>query len=519
MMTGRHFRVYPNETQKHSLRLMIEAQCQIYKAKIEEARYQNWLKHRAILSPSWVVLDLDERSEYKVDQSYSKYRQNNEIPSVPSQVLRNGINKYVQAVRNHQRDPIHWRRPRPHRKGGSLGLTRDLFEFRDGRLRVGRPRWQVGFIRMQAHRDFGIPASITIRETDAGRWFVGFSFDDDRSKSTSYSALKKRVKAEGEKALEGKVLGVDRGLKPLAALSSGEDLGLDAVLHGPRAKRLQARVRHLKQKLARQRDKVSKRRQKTIRALARTRERLQDLRRDAFHKAVHRMVSGPETVIVLENLDLKHMRRSMLAAITSGRTLGQPAESRRRVASAMVRASLGEFGSILQAAAQRAEKLVLTVPPQHTSTTCSVCGHRSPENRPERDEFRCVECKHAMDPDLNAARNIARRGVQKLFNKKPGGQPGVIARGGAGRKARGTTPKAGPSTKGTEKPHPQETSEAPLHATKYPAGPLKPISEGDHGDRSEPPLSVPTTSPPPLPGPHCGSPEELGQNRKKGHTS
>jgi len=519
MNVGRQFRAYPDENQKRSLRLMIKAQRCIYNAKVEEARYQDWLKHRAILSPSWVALEFDEWSEYKVDQSYSKYKQNNDIPSVPSQVLRNGIDKYVQAVRNHQRDPIHWRRPRPHWKGGSLGLTRDLFEFREGRLWVGRPRWQVGSIRMQAHRAFETPASITIRETAAGRWFVGFSFDDDRGKCISHSALKKRVKAEGERALEGKVLGIDRGLQPLVALSSGEDLGLDAVLHGPRAKGLQARVRHLKQKLARQRDKDSKRRQKTIRTLARTRERLQDLRRDAFHKAVHRMVSGPETVIVLEDLDLKHMRKSMLATPPSGRTQGQPAESRRRVASAMVRASLGEFGSILQAAAQRAEKLVMTVPPQHTSTTCSDCGHRSPENRPERDVFRCVECNHAMDPDINAARNIARRGVQKLFNKKPGGQLGVIARGGAGRKARGTTPKTGPSTKGTEKPHLEEKSEGSLHATKYPAEPLTPISGGDHGGLSEPPTCAPTTSAPPPPGPYCGTPEESEQNRKKGHAS
>ena len=46
----------------------------------------------------------------------------------------------------------------------------------------------------------------------------------------------------------------------------------------------------------------------------------------------------------------------------------------------------------------------------YTSTTCPECGAVDKASRPERDKFKCTACGHEGHADVNAARNIARKG-------------------------------------------------------------------------------------------------------------
>lgn len=54
--------------------------------------------------------------------------------------------------------------------------------------------------------------------------------------------------------------------------------------------------------------------------------------------------------------------------------------------------------------------LVFKVPPAYTSQDCSICGHRSADNRKEK-VFLCVSCGHKEDADINAAKNILKKGL------------------------------------------------------------------------------------------------------------
>ena len=273
------------------------------------------------------------------------------------------------------------------------------------------------------------------------------------------------------------MLGVDRGLRQIVALSSGVDLGLDQKVGCPRVKRLQAKVRRLKRKLRRQRDPQSERRKKTRRTLALTEERLEDFRRDAYRKVVHQLVQEPTEVFVLEDLRIASMRRSLLSKPCPGHTNERSPSVRRGVARGLLQARLAELARLLQTAARRAGKLVLFVSPHRTSTICSSCGHHSPENRPRCDHFQCVACHLVLDPDVNAARNIARRGLDLLFKKPPAGQAGAKARGGVVRPARGTASKPGEATRRNEKspcPGPQDEGS---HATKKSAETLGPPAD------------------------------------------
>lgn len=445
---------------------MMEAQRCIYNAKIEESRLQNWLKMRSVFNYSTKKNDELIDEETKIDQSYAQYKKTDEIPCVTPGILRNGVDNYVRAVRNHRHNSNHWHKPRLHREARTVYLTRDMFEFRAKGLWIGRPSWPVGFLNMKAHRTQGLPASIRIRETASGRWYVSFSYDDLGGEPLPEKKLKKQIKAEGEGALDGKVLGIDRGLRQIVALSSGVDLGLDQKVGCRRMKRLQAKVRRLKRKLRRQRDLQSERRKKTRRILARTEERLEDFRRDAYRKVVHHLVQEPTTVFVMEDLQIASMRRDLLSRRHLAHTKEWSPSVRRGVARGLLQARLAELARLLQSAARRAGKLVLLVSPHRTSTTCSNCGHHCPENRPRCDHFECVACHLVLDPDVNAARNIARRGLDLLFKKPPAGQAGAKARGGVDRPARGTAPKSGESARRNEKSPRLAQQDVGSHATK-----------------------------------------------------
>jgi putative transposase len=54
---------------------------------------------------------------------------------------------------------------------------------------------------------------------------------------------------------------------------------------------------------------------------------------------------------------------------------------------------------------------VVVVDPRNTSRTCHRCGFVDKRNRRSQAEFSCLRCGHTAHADLNAARNLATRGL------------------------------------------------------------------------------------------------------------
>lgn len=73
--------------------------------------------------------------------------------------------------------------------------------------------------------------------------------------------------------------------------------------------------------------------------------------------------------------------------------------------------SFHQLGSFISYKAARSGVAVIHVDPAHTSQQCSRCGHVDRRNRPDQATFRCTSCGFAEHADVNAARNIASRGV------------------------------------------------------------------------------------------------------------
>lgn len=58
---------------------------------------------------------------------------------------------------------------------------------------------------------------------------------------------------------------------------------------------------------------------------------------------------------------------------------------------------------------------VVKIKPQYTSQRCNKCGCIDESNRPDQSTFKCTTCGEKCNADLNAARNIAMPGIEKII--------------------------------------------------------------------------------------------------------
>ncbi|MFD1535994.1 RNA-guided endonuclease InsQ/TnpB family protein [Nonomuraea guangzhouensis] len=185
-------------------------------------------------------------------------------------------------------------------------------------------------------------------------------------------------------------LGVDLGIANIAttATTSGDGTrhsgkALNAVRH---------RNRELRRRLQAKRTKSAKR------LLKRRRRKEARFAADTNHTIAKQIVTEAERTgqgIALEDLqgirDRVRLRKPQRVTLHSW--------------------SFHQLGSFIAYKARRAGIAVVHVDPAHTSQQCSACGHTERANRPDQETFRCTSCGFAEHADVNAARNIAARGV------------------------------------------------------------------------------------------------------------
>jgi len=239
---------------------------------------------------------------------------------------------------------------------------------------------KVGWVRFRSTRL--LPAGVKsyrITRDRAGRWHVAFA----------------RIPNPIPGPADGSVVGIDRGVAVSAALSTGELLHIPGLTGGERI-----RLRRLQQRLARAK-RGSNRRQRTRLAIAKTKAREADRRRDWVEKTTTDLSQRFDTIRV-EQLNVRAMMRSARG------TLDQPGvrvAQKRGLNRAISRQAWGHLvGRLNQKAAGRIEPVTAA----YASQRCSVCGHIAPENRKSQAVFACVACKAGpCNADVNAARNIA----------------------------------------------------------------------------------------------------------------
>jgi transposase len=220
--------------------------------------------------------------------------------------------------------------------------------------------------------------SFRVTRDRAGRWHVAFA------------VVPEPVAGPGT----GEVVGIDRGVKVSAALSTGEMLTVPRL-----TQREASRLRRLQRRLARAK-RGSARRGQVKTAIARLKARESDRRKDWCEKTSTDLASRFDLIRV-EDLKIRQMTRSTKgAAGAPGRNVASKAGLNREILKS-------GWGLLVRRLEDKAPGRVEKVPAAYTSQRCSACGHVARENRESQALFRCAGCGNTLNSDVNAARNIA----------------------------------------------------------------------------------------------------------------
>ena len=179
-------------------------------------------------------------------------------------------------------------------------------------------------------------------------------------------------------------VGIDRGLKNLAVLSDG------FVVENPRAlARNERKLKRLQRSLNRKQN-GSANYADAVRRLERYHLHVQNVRKDALHKATTTLARA-KAIYVVETLTV----RAMMA--------------NHHLAKSIADASWAEFVRQLEyKAAWYGSQVVRAHPRFPSSQLCSGCGRRHSEMKNLDTRTLCCECGLVIDRDLNAAVNLSR---------------------------------------------------------------------------------------------------------------
>lgn len=180
----------------------------------------------------------------------------------------------------------------------------------------------------------------------------------------------------------GKIVGVDLGIKNLATCSDG------SIFKNPNFLRKNLKKLKQRQKNLSRKKKGSVNREKAKQKLSKLYFKVENVRKDVLHKTTTKLIRENQT-IVLENLSVKNMLKNHnLALVVSD-------------------VGFYEFRRQIEYKAKWYGRTVLFADPFFPSSkTCSVCGWKNEELKLSDRVFKCKECNLSLDRDLNAALNL-----------------------------------------------------------------------------------------------------------------
>ena len=197
------------------------------------------------------------------------------------------------------------------------------------------------------------------------------------------------------------VLGIDLGIAKIATTSDGK------FYSGTKIKSVRRRYFRLRQRLQAKGTKSAKR------LLKKRRRKESRFATDVNHCISKRLVEvakGTQRAIVLEDLKGIRERAKKGTRKTVNKTMRQ----------ALSLWAFYQLRQFIEYKARAAGVLVIYIDPRNTSRTCSKCGHVDKKSRRDQEHFVCTACGYALNANINAALNIARRGAAVI-------QPNVVA--------------------------------------------------------------------------------------------
>jgi len=406
VLRGYRYRIYPSEEVST---ILLEWE-RIHKNVWNGALSARCLRHKKFYPDvfggpknAWLpqVTYLKQQAELTRRRSRSKW-----VGIAPCRSEQVVLRKLDAAWKMWQRDP-EFGRPRYKGDDDSIGMTVMVNEFdrdrhiRDGKIRLPK---QLGWVDINMHRSLPEPKdseakSVSIvREGD--EWFVSILFEI-------------RIDDPGHSTLP--VVGIDRGVVINIADSDGRVAHLPDRIH-----KLSRRIDRLKSlndaKLTSPTAPRSSNWKKGQKQIAKLQKRAARMRRYWLHEQALYYAKN-YGVVVVENLKIKNMTKSSKGTVKEpGKRVNQKSGLNRSIL------EQGWYGFVQMLCYKMEERggIVVKVPPHHTSQTCSVCGHTSPDNRKSQSKFKCVSCGFQENADVNAAKAILQKFERGEFEVEGG---------------------------------------------------------------------------------------------------
>jgi putative transposase len=237
----------------------------------------------------------------------------------------------------------------------------------------------IGVVKAKIHRPIeGTIKTVTVSKVPSGKYFA---------------SILTEVHSENPAISQGKIYGIDLGLKHFAVVTDGEK-----VSKYDNPKHLAKHEKNLKRKQKKlvRKHKGSNSRYKYRKVVAKVYERVSNSRQDFLHKLSYKLVSDSQAVIV-ENLHVKGMVRN------------------HKLAKSISDAGWGTFANFLAYKLERnGGKFVEIDRWFPSSKLCSNCFYQMTEMPLDIREWTCPHCGTDRDRDENAAINIRAEGIRIL---------------------------------------------------------------------------------------------------------
>lgn len=242
---------------------------------------------------------------------------------------------------------------------------------------------KVGWVRVKAHRQIeGVIKNATISMTSTGKYYVSILCE------TEITPLPKTDSS----------VGIDLGISDFAILSTGEKIDNERFLKQlsdnlAKEQKILSR-RALAAKKAGRKLSESKNYQKQRVKVAKTHEKIVNMRRDFLHKLSTYLVKNHD-ILCIEDLSSKNLMKN------------------HRLAKAIGDVSWSEFVRMLEYKSDWYEKQVYKISRWYPSSQlCSNCGFNSGKKPLSVRVWTCENCGSYHDRDINASINILNEGLR-----------------------------------------------------------------------------------------------------------
>jgi putative transposase len=409
---GVKFRAYPTVEQAHTLSQWIGCARVIYNCKVsEDNQNYNIFKNTA--------------QKIFVNQAYSHFKTEEKewLNQCPSQILRNASATWYTAKQRFFKGLVN--NPRKKKKGikDTVLLTNELFKFKDEisndgvilkNLIIGTKKNNLGVLKFKAHKEFGNPQQIVIGKKN-NTWFVSFCYEVENNVKSEQKLLEE-YSCLDETSLNDLTMGIDRGIVIPFQTSSHLSYDFDEKLKN-KIKLKQRRLKKYQKRLSRQK-KGSTSRNKNKTKIAKIHAKISNIRHDFCHKVSHSIVNLDAKIFAVEDLKLKNMTKSPKPKQNAnGKYLPNMRKAKAGLNRELLSKGLAKTIEFLEYKAKKYNKLVVKVSPHYSSQECANCGHAHADNRKTQGNFLCLLCGNHDNADVNAAKIIAKRGVQFLLSK------------------------------------------------------------------------------------------------------